>query len=99
MTSQRGVVLGGVRQLLEKVVARIREPRARRLNLSWVTDSLAVGGAFSSREVPRLRASGVTAVLDLREEASDDPELLARHGIEFLNLPIPDHQPPSVETF
>ena len=93
------VAILGVRQFLVKAVARIRELRPHDLNLSWLTESLAVGGAFRPRDVKRLRAQGVTAVLDLREEATDDAELLSRHGIEFLRLPTLDAHPPSQEDF
>ncbi len=88
-----------LRQFLVKAVARIRELRPRQLNLSWITDSLAVGGAFRPHDVRRLRAQGVTAVLDLRAEASDDPDVLARYGIQFLRLPTPDVHSPSQEDF
>jgi hypothetical protein len=97
--SRIDVAVLGVRQFLVKALARIRELRPRNLNLSWVTESLAVGGAFRPRDVRRLRAQGVTAVLDLREEATDDAELLARHGIQFLRLPTPDAHPPSQPDF
>jgi protein tyrosine phosphatase (PTP) superfamily phosphohydrolase (DUF442 family) len=93
------VAILGARQFFVKALARIRELRPQDLNLSWVTDSLAVGGAFRPRDVRRLRAQGVTAVLDLREEASDDADLLSRHGIAFLRLPTPDAHPPSQPDF
>ncbi len=89
----------GVRYCYFRVIAQIRELRPGQLNLSWVDDSLAVGGAFSPRDVPRLRELGVTAVLDLRGEATDDAALLAKHGIAFLHLPTPDTYPPSLEHF
>ena len=89
----------GVRQFFVKALARIRELRPRDLNLSWVTDSLAVGGAFRPGDARRLRAHGVTAIVDLRAEACDDPALLARHGIQLLHLPTPDTHPPSQEDF
>jgi len=95
--SPRDVAWLGVRQFLVKSLARIRELRPRELNLSWITDALAVGGAFRAQDVRRLRAQGVTAILDLRAEASDDPDLLAQHGIEFLRLPTPDTYPPTPE--
>jgi hypothetical protein len=97
--SAADVAVLGVRQFLVKALARIRELRPQNLNLSWVTESLAVGGAFRAGDVRRLRAQGVTAVLDLREEASDDPDLLTRHGIAFLRLPTPDAHPPSQPDF
>ncbi len=98
-TSRLDVAVLGVRQFLVKTLARIRDVRPQKLNLTWITDSLAVGGAFRARDVRQLQAQGVTAILDLRDEASDDPELLARHGIEFLRLPTPDAHPPSQEHF
>lgn len=98
-TSRLGVAILGIRRLIVKALARIREMPPRNLNLSWVTDSLAVGGAFRPRDVRRLRARGVTAILDLRAEASDDPDLLARYGIVFLRLPTPDEHPPSQPDF
>jgi hypothetical protein len=88
-----------VRYYYVRALAQFRELRPGELNLSWVTDSLAVGGSFDPRDVPRLRAAGVTAVLDLRGEAVDDVELLERHGISFLHLPTPDTYPPSQEHF
>jgi hypothetical protein len=88
-----------VRYYYVRALAQIRELRGGELNLSWITESLAVGGAFGPRDVPRLSAAGVTAVLDLRGEAVDDAELLERHGIAFLHLPTPDTYPPSPEHF
>lgn len=93
------VMILGLRQFVVKALARLRELRPHELNLSWVTDSLAVGGAFRPEDVRRLRAAGVTAVVDLREEAADDAELLARYGIRLLRLPTPDTYPPSLEDF
>jgi hypothetical protein len=98
-TSTLDVIWLGVRQFLVKALARIQELRPRELNLSWVTDTMAVGGAFRSRDVRRLRAQGVSAVLDLRGEDTDDADLLSRHGIEFLRLPTPDAHSPSQEDF
>src|SRR3954464_8357616 len=64
---------------------------AAALNLSWITDHLAVGGRFPDEAVEALaRDLGVRAVIDLRVEARDDPALLARHGMEFLHLPTED---------
>jgi protein-tyrosine phosphatase len=61
------------------------------LDLSWVTDELAIGGCFAEERVEELvRDHRVGAVVDLREEACDDAELLRRHGVHFLYLPTPD---------
>ncbi len=64
---------------------------ARRCNLSWITDTIAVGGRFPESEVPRLATVlGIGCVVDLRQECCDDQVLLAAHGIEFLHLPTVD---------
>jgi protein tyrosine phosphatase (PTP) superfamily phosphohydrolase (DUF442 family) len=60
------------------------------LNLSRITDQLVIGGAISPRSYGRLKAMGITAVIDLREEAKDDEEALRRLGIELLYLPATD---------
>jgi protein tyrosine phosphatase (PTP) superfamily phosphohydrolase (DUF442 family) len=77
-----------------RVVARLLEWTTdlipSRLNFSWVTDTLAVGGAPKKRDYRRLAALGITGVIDAREESSDDGEALARLGIEFLHLPTTD---------
>jgi len=73
-----------------KGFARIAELSPTRMNLSWVNPSLAIGGAIHTRDIPRLRRMGITAVVDCREEASDDELALARNGIDFLRLPTPD---------
>jgi protein tyrosine phosphatase (PTP) superfamily phosphohydrolase (DUF442 family) len=62
----------------------------RSLNLTRITDQLVVGGSIPPRGYARLKAMGVTAVLDLREEAKDDEQALARLGIELLYLPATD---------
>ena len=61
------------------------------LNLDWITPSLAVGGAFPPSAIPALVGLGVSAVMDLRSEARDDPVGLERARIEFLHLPTEDH--------
>jgi protein tyrosine phosphatase (PTP) superfamily phosphohydrolase (DUF442 family) len=75
-------------------VARILEYSTRlhrqTLNLSRITDDLIVGGSVPSRAYPRLKAMGVTAVIDLREEAKDDEAALNALGIELLHLPATD---------
>ena len=75
---------------IRKGFARFYEFSPTHLNLSWVTDQLAVGGAYKSSQIPRLKAMGVNAVIDCREEAKDDVEGLKRHGIDYLRLPTID---------
>lgn len=76
-------------------VARILEYSTRlqgheRLNLSRITDQLVVGGAIPTSAYRRLKEMGVTAVIDLREEARDDERALKALGVELLHLPARD---------
>jgi len=73
-----------------KGFARIAEFAPTRMNFSWITDDLAIGGAFHDRDIPKLKARGITAVVDCREEAMDSEDGLAAHGIKLLHLPAPD---------
>jgi predicted protein tyrosine phosphatase len=82
------------RRLGLRVLARLMEwltdVQPKQLNYSDVTDHLAVGGAFRRGQIKQLRRRGVTAVVDCRLEAQDDPEALAQAGIAFLHVPTPD---------
>ena len=78
--------LRGVARILEYSTKLNR----RSLNLSRITDQLIVGGGIPTWAYPRLKAMGVTAVIDLREEAKDDEAALAKLGIELLYLPATD---------
>jgi protein-tyrosine phosphatase len=61
-------------------------------NLSWITDTLAVGGSFPADRTGHLAAElAIRAVVDLRIEACDEEALLQAHGIAFLRLPTADH--------
>jgi predicted protein tyrosine phosphatase len=63
---------------------------------SSVTPQIAVGSAPALRHIPHLRRRGFTAVVDCREEASDDTQKLAEVGISFLHVPIRDQHVPSI---
>ena len=77
-----------------RLVARILEYSTKldrtHLNLTRITDDLVVGGAIPVRAYRRLQEIGVTAVIDLREEARDDEAALRALGIELLYLPATD---------
>ncbi len=72
-------------------------PLPDRLNLSWITHSLAVGGRIRPADITRLRKIGVTRVVDTRSEHKDDAAALAAQGIELLYLPTPDTYPLTIE--
>jgi protein tyrosine phosphatase (PTP) superfamily phosphohydrolase (DUF442 family) len=72
-------------------------PLPDRLNMSWITPQLAVGGRIHPEDISRLAKIGVTRVVDTRAEHSDDPTALEACGIELLYLPTPDTYPLSLE--
>ncbi len=60
-------------------------------NLSWITDTLAVGGSFPSERAEDLaRDHAIRAIVDLRGETRDDEAVLHRHGMTLLHLPTAD---------
>ena len=59
-------------------------------NPSWITNMLGVSGSLHPGHIKKLADTGIGAIVDLREEDRDDPELLAQHGIRFLHFPVPD---------
>jgi hypothetical protein len=74
--------------------ARSRPSGIAGLDLSWITDTFAIGGSFAPNQTEVLaREHGVAAVVDVRGEACDDEVLLARYGIELLHLPTIDFEP------
>jgi protein-tyrosine phosphatase len=64
------------------------------VDLSWITDQLAISRCFPSDHVAQLStAHRIAAVVDVREEDCDDEEALSDSGIAFLHLPTPDMMP------
>src|SRR5919202_2234141 len=77
-------------RVLARLMEWLTDIQPKQLNYSDVTPQLAVGGAFRRRQINRLRQRGVTAVVDCRLEARDDPEALKGAGIDFLHVPTLD---------
>jgi protein-tyrosine phosphatase len=86
-----------VRFLRSAVIALTRRlplPGSR-LAIAWITPSLAQGSRFTRAQVGALARAGVTSVLDLRKEAKDDEDLLARYSIRLCHVPMTDRAPPT----
>lgn len=81
----------------EQIALALHIPLPDHLNMSWVTDHLAVGGRIRTGDIKALARMGVTHVVDTRLEHSDDVQALAREHIKLLYLPTPDTQPLTVE--
>ncbi|HEY7125195.1 MAG TPA: dual specificity protein phosphatase [Ktedonobacterales bacterium] len=76
---------------------RVGIPLPDRLDLSWVTANLAVGGRPRLEDIPLLARKGITRVVDTRAEYRDDEDALNQEGIQLLHLPTPDTHPLSLE--
>lgn len=81
----------------ERLARRLGIPLPDRLNMSWITPLLAVGGRVLPGDIPRLAKVGVGAVVDTRSEHKDDAAALAARDIAFLYLPTQDTTPLSHE--
>ncbi|MGI9146330.1 MAG: protein-tyrosine phosphatase family protein [Chloroflexota bacterium] len=77
-------------RVLARVMEWLTDLQPKQLNYSDVTPQLAVGGAFQTRDIKQLTQHGVTAVVDCRLEAQDDPQALAAARIQFLHVPTLD---------
>lgn len=81
----------------EQIARALHIPLPDKLNMSWINDSLVVGGRVHPEDIKELRRQGITHVVDTRSEYHDDEKALAREHIELLYLPTLDTYPLSVE--
>lgn len=81
----------------EEIAQSLHIPLPDRLNMSWVTPNLAVGGRIRPQDIPAVARVGITDVVDTRSEHRDDIDSLAKEHIELLYLPTRDTQAMSVE--
>jgi Dual specificity phosphatase, catalytic domain len=66
-------------------------PVSEKLDLSWVTAQLAVGGNFPmARAAELLHDLGIARVVDLQRESCDDEAILRSNGLLLLSLPTED---------
>jgi protein-tyrosine phosphatase len=86
--------VGLLRAAVITLTRRLPRPGSRP-TLAWITPSLAQGPRFTRAQVTALARSGVTSVLDVREEARDDESLLAQYGLRFCHVPMTDRAPPT----
>lgn len=72
-----------------------RHVRRRSPDYARVAPWLLVGPVLDARGYAHLADEGVTHVLDLRSEASDDPELMRSLGLAWRRIPIDDRMAPT----
>ncbi len=81
----------------ERIAQALHIPLPDKLNMSWVTNHLAVGGRVRPEDIKPLRRLGITHVVDTRSEYCDDKQALAQEQIELLHLPTRDTFPLTVD--
>jgi len=81
----------------ERIARALHIPLPDKLNMSWVTTSLAVGGRIRPQDIAAVARVGVTHVIDTREERGDDAQALAQEHIKLLYLPTRDTYPMTIE--
>lgn len=81
----------------EHFALAVHIPLPDKLNMSWVTDQLAVGGRVLPTDIRALAHVGITSVVDTRAEHCDDVQAMAKEHIELLHLPTLDTYPLTVE--
>jgi protein-tyrosine phosphatase len=81
----------------EAIAQRLHIPLPDKLNMSWVTDNLALGGRIHPADIRALARTGITHVVDTRSEHRDDAQALAKEHIELLYLPTADTKPFTIE--
>src|SRR5947209_8876906 len=81
----------------ERLALALNIPLPDRLNMSWITDQLAVGGRVRPEDIHALARTGITDVVDTRAEYRDDAQAMAKEHIGLLHLPTPDTYPLTVE--
>ncbi len=81
----------------ERLAQALHIPLPDKLNMSWITTHLAVGGRVHPEDIKALASVGVTHVVDTRSEYCDDAETLAKEHIELLHLPTDDTRPLTLE--
>jgi protein-tyrosine phosphatase len=81
----------------EHIAQSLHIPLPDKLDMTWITTHLAVGGRIHSEDIKVLAAAGVTHVVDTRSEHCDDAEALAKEHIELLHLPTDDTRPLTIE--
>ncbi len=74
---------------------RTSSTTSRHLRVDQVAPWLFIGPALPADQLSELRARGVTHVVDLRSEHSDDPGAMEAAGLHWRRIPIPDRDAPS----
>ena len=81
----------------KRIAQALHIPLPDKLNMSWVTPNLAVGGRIRPEDIAAVARAGITHVIDTRAERRDDAQALAKEHIQLLYLPTRDTYPLTIE--
>jgi protein-tyrosine phosphatase len=81
----------------ERMALALHIPLPDKLNMSWISTHLAVGGRIRPEDIKAVAKAGITHVVDTRSEHCDDVQALAKEHIELLYLPTDDSCPLTIE--
>ena len=74
----------------KRLGARLRESNRNGMDITWLTDRIAVGGGiWNSENMGKVAREGITHVIDMQIEFDDTP-LGLEHGVEVLWNPTDD---------
>ena len=98
-SSQRDGPYSGLRAALEVLGrAGLPAPHGKGMDITWLTDRLAVGGGiWTSDNMANVARTGVTHIIDMQIEFDDTP-LGVEHGVEVLWNPTDDDFEPKPAT-
>jgi protein-tyrosine phosphatase len=82
------------------LASQLKGRQSRRMDMTWVTDRIAVGGGiWTAQKMAEVAQAGVTHIVDMQVEFDDTP-LAQPYGIDVLWNPIDDDfQPKRPEVF
>jgi protein-tyrosine phosphatase len=81
----------------ERIALALHIPLPDKLNMSWISTHLAVGGRIRPEDIRAVVKVGITHVVDTRSEYCDDAQAMAKEHIELLHLPTADTRPFTIE--
>src|SRR5439155_24297064 len=82
---------------MERLALALNIPLPDKLNMSWITHQLSVGGRVRPDDIHALARTGITHVVDTRAEYSDDIQAMSSDHMELLDLPTPQTYPLTAE--
>jgi protein-tyrosine phosphatase len=79
-----------MRRQVKGTARRTRESSHRQMDITWLTDRIAVGGGiWTADNMATVAREGITHIIDMQIEFDDTP-LAAEHGIQVLWNPTDD---------